>query len=525
MTTRQILLELLDSLKKEEKQTLTIEHEKKKTGVKYVILYEWLEKQIKKGNKVYDREEFLKGKDKSWTLKRLRAAEDNLYKKILENLSVKYLNKNSITELNQRIAEAEILKNKGFYDNSFERLNRAEAIAKKHHKNALLIEIIPKKIDVILLTKHEEREKKVRALSEQLLIATTAVQQEAEYRMLNVNLLVQFQKSRDPKKIPLFLKDQYHTLINKGVPSSGSFYSQYYFYSIQAIWANLHREGELAYKHQKKVVELWQKEEHKGIREENTQSYLTQFANLINYAIVSEDFKRAQEALDSMAKIKTHSKDEQAEKEQNLLFYQQLIYLNEHEFEEAKELVPAITKLLVPTTKDISIPNKPLKGNAKRIHEENRRRVIHYKRVNPSRVYNFHYNTLITLLICKDYSEADKWLKRLVNTYKKADPRKDIQQLERIFQLTIIYGLRSDEFSKRTFNKLYNSNSEETPKVLSPFEQVMHDFFEKMMQGATITENQTNHLRKLLKDLEELAEKDKKVLGYQDIVLWIKGHF
>lgn len=525
MTTKQILLELLSSLKKEEKKAITQAHENKKTPPKYILLYNWLEKQIKKGKESYSRKEFLEQEDYHWKGRALETAETTLYNKILENLSLKYLDKKSITVLNQKIAEAEILKNKGFYDNSLERLKKAEELAKKHHKNALLIEIIPKKIDVILLTKHEGREKQVRAMSEQLLRATTAVQQEAEYRMLNVNLVVQFQKSRDPKKIPLFLKDQYFSLINKGFPSSGSFYSQYYFHSIQAIWANIHREGTKAYKHQSKVVELWEKEEHEEIREENTQSYLTQYANLINYAVVSEDFELAQKDLDLMSKIKTYTKDEKAEKEQNTLFYQQLILLNEHEFEEAKELVPAITALLVPDNQEIAIPKKTLKGNAKRIHEENKRRAIHYKRVNPSRVYNFHYNTLITLLICQDYSEANEWLKRLVNTYKDADPRKDIQQLWRILQLTITYGLESEKFSKRTFNKLYHNKSDEVPETLLPFEQIMHDFFEKMMTGPTMTERKTKHLSILLEDLEALDEKDKKVLGYGDIVLWIKGHF
>ncbi|MGH1334814.1 MAG: hypothetical protein ACRBFS_01705 [Aureispira sp.] len=521
MATKQELLELLESLEKSEKQAITLERNKKKTDHNYIVLYDWIEKHLKGNLGDYNRDNFLESIGNSWKLRKLQTAEQVLYDKILEILSFKYLGKNSITLLNQRLAEADILKNKGFYNGSLERLKKAEDIAYDHHKYALLMEILPKKIDVILLTRHAGRKEKVKGLSNQLKRATKILQQEAEYRSLNVNLLVQYQESRNPDNIPNPLKEDYFSIINRDFPNSGSFYSQYYFYSTQAIWNTLHKNTTLAYENQRKVVDLWQ--EVKDVKKENTQLYLTQLANLINYAVIDRNFMGAQAAILLMEQVKTQNKDEEAEKTQNLLFYKQYLLLNENKFEEAKKLVPSITALLAPTGQIEVGDVKELKGKAKKTYEENQRRIIHYKRVNPSRLYNFHYNTLITLLLCdKQYVEANKWLKRLVSLYKGTDLRKDIQQLARVFQLVINYGLKSDEFSNEMFKKLYNTKKVKQPLI--PFEQILYDFFKEMTSTPSYTQRRDKHLKVLLNKLEALENKDQKVLGYEDIILWIKKY-
>lgn len=518
MATKQEFLELLESLEKSEKQIITLERSKKKTNPNYFILYDWIEKNLKGQLKTYDKTKVLVGIGNGWKASTLRTAEQSLYEKILEILSFKHLGKSTITKLNQFLAEANILKNKGFYDGSLTYLEKAADIAYTYHKHALLMEIIPRIIDVILLTKYEGRKEKVQQLSQQLKTATRIVKQEAEYRSLNVNLLIQYQESRNPADIPNLLKEDYHTLINKKFPTSGSFYAQYYFHSIKAIWNNLQKQTDLAYENQKKVVELWQKP--KAIKKENVQSYLTQLANLINYAVTDRNFSGARAAIILMEQVEITTKDEEAEKIQDLLFYKQYLLLNENKFAEAKKLIPEIRALLVPS-KTNKLETSAIKKK-KRTVEENERKIVHYKRVNPSRLYNFHYNTLITLLLCHDYTEAAIWLKRLSALYsKKANTRKDIQQLKRILQLVINYGLRSEEFSGDMFKRLYSSKS--VRQSLTAFETVLYNFFKEMTNTPAYTERQQKHLNLLLQKLTALEEQEKKVLGYEDVILWIES--
>lgn len=495
MAGTQRLLELYSSLTKSEKQAITVERSKKKTAPNYLVLYDWLENELKGKVEAYDRAIFRATKGAKWEGRAVSTAESILYDKILEVLSLKHLEKKSTTLINQCLAEAEILKNKSFYNSSLERLNKAEKITYIHHKHALLTEIIPKKIDVILLTNHAKRKEQIRQLAEQLREATNIVQQEVEYRNLNVNLVIQFQESRNPEKIDIFLKERYHAIINRGFPIQGSFYAQYYFYSTQAIWYRLHRDYPKAYEHQTQVVELWQN--NKAIREENTQLYITQLANLINYAVIGEFFEGAQQGIEWMKEVKTQTKDEAAEKSQDLLFYQQYLLLNQHKFDEAQKLVPAIEQLLAKFSKK------------------------DYKRINPSRLYNFYYNTLINLLICQDYSKAAQWLKKL-ETLKSYELRKDLQQLGRILQLLINYGLQSDEFSHNMFRRLYKD--QKFVKTLSPFEQVIYKFFKKMINSPEFMDRKSKHLPKLRQELEALHKDDKKVLGYIDVMLWIGSY-
>lgn len=489
------LLELYNSLTKSEKQAITVERNKKKATPNYLVLYDWLENELKGNIEAYDRAVFRASKDSKWDGRAVETAEGNLYDKILEVLSFKHLEKKSTTLINQYLAESEILKSKGLYEGSLERLKKAEKITYTHHKHALLTEIIPKKIDVILLTNHAKRKGQIRQLSDQLKEAASIVQQEAEYRNLNVNLVVQFQESRDPEKIEIFLKERYFSIINRGFPTQGSFYSQYYFYSTQAIWCRLHRNYPKAYTHQKEVVKLWQN--NKTVREENTQLYITQLANLINYAVIGEIFDGAQQGIDWMKELKTRTKDEAAEKNQDLLFYQQYLLLNQHKFEAAQKLVPEIEALLARFSKK------------------------DYKRINPSRLYNFYYNTLVNLLICQDYSKAALWLKKL-ETLKSYELRKDLQQLARILQLIINYGLQSNEFSHNMFRRLYKD--QKFVQALSPFEQVIYTFFKKMINSPEFMERKSKHLPKLRQELEALSDGDKKVLGYIDVMLWIDSY-
>lgn len=512
MASQKELFKLIKSLEKNEKQAISIEGKKKNNPPKYLILYSWLESW---GGEVedYNREEVVKAIAKkykaTWSLVTLQTAENTLYDKIIDALSYTQLGKSPITTINQQLSKADVLKNKGFYKRSLKVLTDALEEAYRHQKHSLIVEIIPRKIDVILLTEYEGRREQVERSYRKLREATNIIQEEANFRSLNVRLIIQYQESRKPSNIPAALKEDFFSLTEKNFPTNGSFFSQYYYYSTQAIWANLHKKPDQAAQYQKKVVDLWLQNDL--IRTNKGQLYLTQLANLANYTIAARNFKAAQEVIELLQNFSTKNPDEEAEKWQNLLFYQQYLLLNENKFEEARALVPDITRLLIAEEVD----------TFRSMSREKRISKAPYKRVNPSRLYNFYYNTLITLLLCHQYEQANDWLVRLDLLCKAVETRKDIQQVIRILQLIINYGLGSSQFSSAMFENLYKKK--DIVNNMSPYEAILLDFFKVMTRTEAKTERRDKHFQKLLDNLENLDDQDKKVVGYEDVILWIKS--
>jgi hypothetical protein len=512
MASQKELFRLIKSLEKSEKQAIALERKKKNKLPNYLLLYDWLEEQNGDADS-YDRAEVTKQINKrqasKWKESTIRTAEAQLYDKIIEILALTKLGKSPISTINLDIAKAEVLKNKGFYTQSLDHLSKASDNAYKYQKHSLIVEIIPRRIDVILLTKYKNRKELVEEENEKLRRASAVIQQEIDYRNLNVRLFLQYQESRNPNHIPSDLKEDYFQLMAKKFPEEGSFFAQYYFHSIQAIWAIIHKDPRTAYEQQQAVVDIWLQEE--PILQTNGQSYLTQLANLTNYAITAKDFKAAKAAIGLLKNFKPTNNDEEAEQLQDYLFYKQYLLLNEEKFQEAKALIPEI--------KDLLIASNELEWDV-----EGQKATVRYKRINPSRLYNFYYNTLITLLLCHEYNDAQHWLTQLDYLYKKKEPRKDVIQFIRILQLIISYGLESDKFMERMFDKLYRQT--EVKKNMSKLEKEMFYFFKKLLKTEASTERKDKKdksFEELLNTIEQLPEADKKVVGYEEIVQWIKS--
>ncbi len=490
---QQQLLDLIKVLDKSDKKSITQKIKSTNKTPDYLRLYAYMEKCIVTATS-YDREKAIKSLKVDWDNKKIGDKESYLYDQLLIHLSNKYIAKSHVKKVNQYISEAEMLRNKGLYHNCIERLKRVKKIAYAHHKYALIIETIPKEVDVILLLKKSEkidRKSKVEKAYEEMRDALRITTQEATYRKLNVSLFLEFQEHRNSNLIPASIKKDYSSLINQGFPENGSFYAQYYFYSIQAIWARLHQKTKEAYHYQKKVVVLWQ--QNKLIKDNNIQSYLTQLDNLCNYATEDKNFEAAQEVIDLLSTVVPQNEDEEAEKVQVSLFREQYLLINQNKFEAVTRLIPRIDHLFQ----------------------------THLNKVTPSRYYSLCYNTLICFLLLAEYDEAQHWLEKLFRFLDdNKESRQDLEPFIYILQFMIVYSQDSDEFTQSMFRKL--NRRKELKDRMKDFEKRLLKFFREALNTIASPKAHQQLLQELLSDLNNYTAIEKKQTGYEETVEWVK---
>jgi hypothetical protein len=487
MASSNTLFDLIHSLTSNEKRHFRLHSSIQKNEKAYLKLFDLLENAVN-----YNREQIIKQLKGSVTDKDLHVTENYLYKKLMESLRTFYT-KNSIdTKINNLLLEANILKSKGFYKLEAEVLRKAEKLAIKYHKHTTLLAILPQKATTIITSNPKNLIKEVEQAYQEAYTLVHKIEQEIEYRHRNIQLVASFRKWRTLKNEPTIqnIKESYSKTIAKGFPTEGSFYSQYYYYSIQAIYAHLHQEYLQAKKFQQEVVHIW--DQFSLIRKANLQLYITQLANLINYAALSQEYDEALLIIQKLAALKTTTFDEEGEQFQNIYFYQQGIYLNTGKYAASRDLIPQIEAGLLKFEKKISTARK----------------------------LNFYYNSTVTFFLIEDYQAAADWLNQILNITRTNEHRKDIQRFARILQLAIYYKLSSTEVLEYMFRGVYRDKKLKDQMI--DFEKILLTYFKKLIYIIPNSREERNTFKELYLELDQLDTLNKKTLGYEEFYIWVQ---
>lgn len=284
----------------------------------YNTLYNW----IKKQEKGYNRDEF--GKRYKMDRKAVLDIENYLYHKLLE-LAVKEETKDSCTAyIDLEIMRARTLEQKGLYDRAFNHLEKAAKKARSCHKYYILMDIIPRKINVLLYARSEKRQNTIDEAYAELGHITRIIQEEARFRHQNAHWFILTEQVKHPNDIPELSEIEYREMLDRGFPQEGSFFSQYYYYSIQAIHDWCHKKKDTAIKAQRQVVALWDDPQFDNIKSENMQLYLTQLANLALYLNSNGQHNEMKEVIQQMERLHLQKYDEETEQLQNVLYLKQM---------------------------------------------------------------------------------------------------------------------------------------------------------------------------------------------------------
>lgn len=491
------LLTLILSLSRKEHKYLEKTIAKGKE-TKYIKLFQWI---LKTGN--YKRSEYLKyqgiitPEQQDKALNNLRNVETNLFEQIYKTIRVA-ADKSILTKLSNLIAEADTLKRRGHYLLALDRLQLAEKEAKQYQKFFVLVEIIPLKAEVILYLKKEDRQAAIEEQYLHLHHIIHILQEEANFKHQNVRWVLLSQTIKNRDEIEEAYTQAFNTLVTQGFPEDGTFYAQYYFYSVQAIYNKVHHQPADACRFQQKVLELWEQPAYKHIRERNLQRYITQLNNLATFAIGNKEYSLAQANIDKIKALTIEDTDGQAEKEQATLYIQQTLYMNTENFEQAYQLIPTIKQALIE----------------------------HNHQINPSRQYTFSFHNLIVCFLLKKYDEAHFWLSKTqyVIDLKKYEARKDVQQFLHILQLAIFYHNNSVEFANSVIRRIERKDvTDPIIKRFSAFECLFFDFTKQLHKDLLLPKQEQQPIA-LFKAFEQTlkAFPNKNAFGYELVEAWIQ---
>ena len=480
------LFGLIKSLTSNEKRYFQLSTDLQSGKKNYVLLFEEMDIQ-----EVYDKKLVVDKLKAHKFVKSLHVTENYLYQRIMESLRTFHAEKSISAKLYNLLMDAEVLSRKGFYKLSMDVLNRAEKIALKHHKNFILAEVAPRKIELIVADEEKKLTEQLDELYEQTQKIHHQLQEESSYIYWHHWFVLIFRKWRYPKDPQVLqqMEEGYQFVIQKGFPTEGTFQMQYYYYTIQSVYYQLIKEYEKGNEIHAKILMLW--ESNPDIIKERRSVYMGRLANYINSSLTCEKYELVYPLIEKLEALKTTTFDEQGEQFQNVYFYKQLYYLNSKQLEMAEELIPEI--------------EKGLKKYAQKI--------------NPARKLTFYYNSTITYFLLEEYETAADWLNKILTLTRSHEPRKDVQRFARILQMAIYYKLSSHKVLEYLFRSVYRDKK--LKAEMHVFEKIVLQYFKKLLTILADSREEKALFKLFKEDLDRLKPLEKSVTGFEEFFIWV----
>ncbi|BDS12452.1 hypothetical protein [Aureispira anguillae] len=516
MATGKKLHELVLSLSPNEKRHFRLKGSVQSGKRNYLLLFDALEQLTKEA---YSRDALTQALKGKLPIKDLHVTENYLYQRILESLRAYHEQRSIDAQLFNQLHNAAILENKGLYELSVKMLSSARKTVEKSSCNSLLIEILKRQARNIAAMQTQKLQEKTDAICNDLVVQAKLLKEEAEYFSLNQTSFVRYRKwklarHQDEKQ---FVHNILKNKLIKNKPSKGSFYAQYLRHNTRNNCYSLLGQFEDACSEVEQIVQLWNA--NTKIKHQQLSLYIIQLSNLINQKNKLKDFEAVTDLLAQLKNIKTKTYDEKAEQFQNYYFQKLAFHLNQLDFPSILELIPTIEAGLA-TYKD---------------------------KINRARRLAFYYNITVAYFISECYEKVIHWLFKIQKIQRINEPRKDIQQFSRILYLAICYKIQTDEGLKHLLKSAYQEEqnkdffpffkqtaTEDLENVLRridrkndyvaplhSFEKIVLKYF-KILLGIIPGSREEKHIFKMFKtELLALSEEQKKVLGFEEFLLWI----
>lgn len=293
-----------------------------------------------------------------------------------------------------------------------------------------------------------------------------------------------------------------HPLLKIPPESTDSFWSQLYYCHAHATLSDLQSGNQKAKLWFAKVVALWESDLFRHMQEERPRLFIVNLANYLNFSIAMGDFDAYDRHFKTLENFKPSNSDDEAEVFQNIVFLQQLYYLNKGMPEEARKLIPSI--------------EKGLKKYAFKI--------------NKSRLFSIRYHIILTYFVLAEYDKALLNCETL-QKYGKSEQRRDLQLFVNILRNIAHLELEEYEALQR-FVKVVRSNLDQ-PLASPDFERIALTFLGRLAELYLKHPTENRLWQKILKPvLEEFLQAldhyaasgpPQLPMGFEEITLWIKS--
>ncbi len=421
---------------------------------------------------------------------KLAVTKNYLQELILRSMRAYHDNKSVESKLNNLLLDAGFLEKKSLYKQSDKLLVKAQKLAEKYGKLLLLIQIIHRRILLMLTTPGLKMELLIDSYYRRMDEVLEDLIQERNLQKADHKLFVMVRQ--DPLVRDSYLKEKLEDLAVSVRPptveSHCTFQSRLLYYKFNGKYYRLKGDLESAHQYFKLTANLWEQYPH--MITQNTRTYKTHLSNYLGSSHTVQDYEKFPEIIQKIRSIPSASPDEEGEVFANIYFYELLYHMNYGELEEAASLVPEIRKGFK------RYQNKVTKG----------------------REISYYYNITIVYFVLEAYEHALHWLNKIIHD-KSSESRQDLQSLTRILQLIFHFELRNYDILDYLFQATYRHLQKR--ERLYDFEKIFLRNFKKIAFSSAPDELAQSFA--IFETELQRSAKEGPIPGREEIKFWVSS--
>lgn len=486
------LFQLIKALDKSEKRSfkLSMKRADGNADLKTIILFDALDKMDE-----YDEIALLK-KNSSISKQQLSNVKAALYKQILTSLHLHKDDVNVDMLLNEQMAHARILYNKGLYHQSLKVLDKCKQMARSYNQLTFVMQAVffEKKIEALHITRSIEN--RAELLSHESNDVVKHVALVNTFSNLSLQLYSWYIKNghaRDEKEVQAIQNffTKYLSFYNE---SELSWYERLYFFQAYSWYHFILQDLLMYYRYTQKWVQLFQQNEDMIAVE--TGQYIKGLHNLLSAHFALNNYKKFNETLQQ---FETFALSKAAVATTNSII-QTFVYLN----------IAKINKHFLEGTFSAGLSLVPF------IEEKLEEYKLHLDR---HRILVFYYKIASLYFGSGDNDKAIDYLNKIINW--KVDLRTDLQCYARLLHLIAHYELGNYNLLEYLIKSVYRFMGK--MKNLSVVEE---DIFSFIKQSFSLSASQ------MIPAFQQLKTKLEKHKGkpletrsfmYLDILAWLES--
>lgn len=486
------LFQLIKSLGKGEKRNfkLFVTRNAASSDLKTIQLFDALDKMNN-----YDEATLLK-KHSSITKQQLSNIKALLYKQILASLRIINDESNIDIQLQEQMANARILYNKGLYHQSLKVLDKMKEPARIHHQLTNLQQVLffEKKIEALFITRSmQDRAEKLKLESDKVNDQLAMINKLSNLSLQLYSFYIQNGHARNTKEIAE-LKSIFEKNLLDNSLIEFSFYEKLYLYQSYCWYAFIRQDFLMYYRYSQKWVSLF--EDEPTMITVETASYIKGVHNLMGAHF---NLMNPIKLNETIIKFETFSNEKLISNQENNLI---------------------LTKVYLFTAK---INLCFLQGEFTRgltLVQEVENMLNEYELfLDQHRILVFYYKIACLYFGSGDNEKAIDYLNKIIN--QKSDLRSDLQCYARLLRLIAHYELSNFELLEYMTKSVYRymANMDNLSKV----EDEMFSFIRKSFRvGSKALQPEFVSLLNTLKEYER-SPLETRTFSYLDVISWLES--
>lgn len=486
------LYKLIHSLTKSEKRSFKLYARRNSSAgedMKFLQLFDHIEK-----SEYCSDEEILK-KNPGIKKSQISNIKAHLYKQLLTSLRLQNVSKRIDYEIREEIDYANILYQKGLYQQALKILDKAKAQAEKIHADILLLEIYQAEKNIESQHVISNQESRLQELTDCSTLLLDRISRQVYYSNVALQLNSLYMKVgfiRDEKDYQ-FITEYLNSKVEKVKFQELSVDEKVYLCNIYVRYYYMIQDFAMCYRYAKYWVDTY--DNRPLLVEQNQELYLKSKYYLLLALFMTRSYQRFVESLDDFIAAEPSEK----ESENVMIFYDQYKYTHlinrfflEGTFSKGLELVPEIDRFIEKYEDKL---------------DANRISVLNYK------------------IACLYFGSGDNkktihYLNKVIQI-KSSNVREDHQCFARILNLIAHFELGNDDLVEYQVKSVYRYLSKMGD--LQGVQQEIILFIRQLSSSKSIDLKRS--FRQLLAKLKKLSQSkfEKRPFMYLDIISWLEA--